>query len=73
MHGRVGKSPLDQCKQLLDTSPEAETVRDAVRRIRADFELHEEPHTLIENYDVLLTRLEALVYEPVRNVQDLPA
>ncbi len=31
--------------QLIDTSPEAETVRDAVRRVRADFELHEEPHT----------------------------
>jgi len=59
--------------QLLDTSPEAETVRDAVRSIRADFGLHEEPHTLIEDYATLLTRLEALVYEPVRNVQDAPA
>ena len=56
--------------QLIDTSPEAETVRDAVRHIRADFELHEEPHALVDNYDGLLTRLEALVYEPVRKVQD---
>lgn len=56
--------------QLIDTSPEAETVRDAVRHIRADFKLHEEPHTLVEDYDGLLTNLEALVYEPVRKVQD---
>lgn len=56
--------------QLVDTSPEAETVRDAVRRIRGEFELHEEPHTLIDDYPGLLVRLESLVYEPVRQVQD---
>lgn len=56
--------------QLLDTSPEAETVRDAVRRIRADFEIHEEPHTNVDDYDALLRRLESLVYERVREVQD---
>ncbi|WP_175415958.1 AAA family ATPase [Curtobacterium sp. SGAir0471] len=59
--------------QLIDTSPEAETVRDAVRRVRADFDLHEEPHTLVDDYDGLVTRLEALVYEPVRQVQDASA
>jgi len=58
--------------QLIETSPEAETVRDAVRRIRADFELYEEPHTLVGDYDGLLRRLEGLVYEPVRQVQDDP-
>jgi predicted ATPase len=56
--------------QLVDTSPEAETVRDAVRRIRADFELHEEPHTTVDDYEGLLARLEGLVYEAVREVQD---
>ncbi len=59
----------DILAQLIDTSPEAETLRDAVRRIRADFELHEEPHTLVDPYDALLGRLESLVYEPVRDVQ----
>ena len=59
--------------QLIDTSPEAETVRDAVRRVRADFGLHEEPHTLVDDFDGLVTRLEALVYEPVRQVQDASA
>ncbi len=59
--------------QLIDTSPEAETVRDAVRRVRSDFELQEEPHTLVDDYDGLLTRLESLVYEPVLNVQDTSA
>lgn len=59
--------------QLIDASPEAETVRDAVRRIRADFELHEEPHTLVDDYESLLARLQALVYEPIRKVQDEPA
>lgn len=59
--------------QLVDTSPEAETVRDAVRLVSADFELHEEPHTLVDDFDGLVTRLEALVYEPVRQVQDAPA
>lgn len=57
--------------QLLDTSPEAETVRDTVRLIRADFHLHDEPHTVVEDYDGLLARLESLVYEPVRNVQSI--
>jgi AAA domain, putative AbiEii toxin, Type IV TA system len=56
--------------QLLDTSPEAETVRDAVRRIRADFALADEPFAPVDDYDSLVKALESLVYEPVREVQD---
>lgn len=57
--------------QLVDTTPESETVRDAVRRVRGDFQLHTEPHSVVEDYDGLLSRLEGLVYEPTRQVQEV--
>ncbi len=57
--------------QLVDTTPESETVRDSVRRVRGDFQLHTEPHSVVEDYDGLLSRLEGLVYEPTRQVQEV--
>lgn len=59
--------------QLLDTSPEAEGVRDSVRRIRHDHHLFSEPLSPIEDYDALRSDLEALTYQPVRDVQALGA
>lgn len=61
----------DVVAQLVETSPEAETVRDAVRSIRADFTIADEPSLPVDDYPRLLHRLEALTYEPVRKVQDV--
>jgi predicted ATPase len=55
--------------QLFDSSPEAESVRDAVRRIRVDFALSEEPLSPVDDYEALRTALESLTYQPMRDVQ----
>jgi predicted ATPase len=63
----------DVLAQLVDTSPEAETVRDAVRAIRVDYNIADEPLLPVDDFPGLLLRLESLTYEPVRRVQDMVA
>ena len=43
-------------------------MRAAIRLIRADFSLTEEPAAQVEDYDGLRQRLDALTYEGVRAV-----
>jgi hypothetical protein len=56
--------------QLGDTGAEAEMIRDHVRGLRGDFKIASEPAAMIENYEELRQRLEALTYGTVLHVQD---
>nr|WP_275585554.1 AAA family ATPase [Blastococcus saxobsidens] len=48
---------------------EAETLRAAIRRIRSEHNLREEPLSPVEDFAALRADLEALAYEAVREVQ----
>ncbi|RFZ67732.1 hypothetical protein DE4576_02246 [Mycobacterium marinum] len=54
--------------QLISVTEETERMRAAIRLIRADFSLNEEPAAQVEDYDGLRRRLDALTYEGVRAV-----
>jgi hypothetical protein len=56
--------------QLTDVSEENEKLRSAIRRVRADFDLADEPTTLVDDFAGLLARLDSLPYAGVRAVQD---
>jgi hypothetical protein len=55
--------------ELPPTTPEAETLRDSLRRLSAQYSLREEPMADLADYDAVKTEIEALAYEAVRAVQ----
>lgn len=55
--------------QLVDSTPEAETLRADLRRIRYDFNVAKEPLTPVEDFQALRQRLESLTYAGLREVQ----
>ena len=59
----------DMLEQLRDTSAAAETVRDAIRRIRADFDLEVDPTTTVDDFEGLIKALDEVVYKSVIEVQ----
>lgn len=54
--------------QLSEVTDETEEVRAAVRKIRADFQLSDEPASPVPDFDGLKERLGQLTYEGVRTV-----
>ncbi|MEN4478222.1 AAA family ATPase [Mycolicibacterium cosmeticum] len=59
----------DVTSQLVEASEENERLRSAIRKIRADFDLLDEPASHVGDLAALLTRLESLPYEGVLAVQ----
>ena len=55
--------------QLTEVNDETEQVRAAIRMIRNDFKLSEEPGAIVADYERFKTRLEALPYGGVQAVQ----
>jgi hypothetical protein len=55
--------------QLTSVTEETERVRAAIRLIRAEFSLTEEPAASVEKFDELKQRLDSLSYEGMRAVQ----
>lgn len=55
--------------QLTEVTDETESMRSAIRLIRADFKLTEEPGASVEDFGALVERLAHLTYEGVRAAQ----
>lgn len=59
--------------KIPDSGFEAETMRATIIKIRSDFKLAREPMTLVEDFDGLRERLDALAYVGQREVLDTSA
>lgn len=61
---------IEEVEAQLDDSVEAEEVRSALRKIRVDFHLDEEPKADVADFQALGERLRSVAYQGVRAVQD---
>ena len=61
----------DMESKIPDSGFEAETMRAAIIKMRSDFKLAHEPMTLVEDFDQLRNRLDALAYAGQREVLDI--
>lgn len=68
--GDVQQLLEDITAQLDASGPEPERIRDDVRSLRADFKIATEPAALVDDYETLTQRLEALTYAPIVHVQE---
>ena len=65
----VNKLLEDIESQLTEVTDETESMRSAIRLIRADFKLTEEPGAPVDDFEALVERLAHLTYEGVRAAQ----
>lgn len=65
----VNKLLEDIESQLTEVTDETENMRSAIRLIRADFKLAEEPGAPVDDFETLVERLAHLTYEGVRAAQ----